>query len=63
MFKAIKQMLDSNERQLKKCFKIADRIEALEPSISALTDAALRDKTEEFKTRLTEGETLDDLVA
>ena len=62
MFKAIKQMLDSNERQLKKCFKIADRIEALEPSISALTDAALRDKTEEFKTRLTEGETLDDLL-
>lgn len=62
MFKAIKQMLDSNERQLKKCFKIADRIEALEPSISALTDAALRDKTEEFKSRLTEGETLDDLL-
>jgi len=62
VFKAIKQMLDSNERQLKKCFKIADRIEALEPSISALTDAALRDKTEEFKTRLTEGETLDDLL-
>ncbi len=62
MFKAIKQMLDSNERQLKKCIKIADRIEALEPSISALTDAALRDKTEEFKSRLTEGETLDDLL-
>src|SRR5690606_19785796 len=55
-------MLDSNERQLKKCIKIADRIEALEPSISALTDAALRDKTEEFKSRLTEGETLDDLL-
>ncbi len=55
-------MLDSNERQLKKCYKIADQIEALEPSVAALSDAELRGKTEEFKHRLEKGETLDDLL-
>jgi preprotein translocase subunit SecA len=62
VFKAIRQLLNSNDRQLKKCFKIADQIEALEPSVSALSDAGLRAKTEEFKSRLAEGETLDDLL-
>ena len=62
MFRAIRQLLDSNERQLKKCYKIADQIEALEPSVSALSDAELRGKTEEFKHRLEKGETLDDLL-
>jgi len=55
-------LLDSNERQLKKCYKIADQIEALEPSVAALSDAELRGKTEEFKHRLEKGETLDDLL-
>ncbi|MBO2532381.1 MAG: preprotein translocase subunit SecA [Thermoactinomycetaceae bacterium] len=62
MFRAIRQLLDSNERQLKKCYKIADQIEALEPSVAALSDAELRGKTEEFKHRLEKGETLDDLL-
>lgn len=62
VFKTIRQLFNSNERQLKKCFKIADQIEALEPSVSALSDAGLRAKTEEFKNRLARGETLDDLL-
>ncbi|MFS8512362.1 MAG: preprotein translocase subunit SecA [Planifilum fulgidum] len=62
MFRAIRQLLDSNERQLKKCYKIADQIEALEPSVAALSDDELRGKTEEFKHRLEKGETLDDLL-
>ena len=42
--------------------KIADAVEALEPSYQKLTDAQLRGKTQEFKTRLANGETLDDLL-
>ena len=39
-----------------------DAIEALEPEIQKLSDAELKDKTREFKQRLAEGETLDDLL-
>ncbi|BCU83202.1 protein translocase subunit SecA [Polycladomyces abyssicola] len=53
---------DANERELKRCYKIADQIEALEPEISKLSDSELRNKTDEFKARLAEGETLDDLL-
>lgn len=63
MLKLLKKVLpDSNERELKKYYKTADRIEALEPEISALSDEELTGKTEEFRKRLTEGETLDDLL-
>jgi preprotein translocase subunit SecA len=53
---------DANERELKRCYKIADQIESLEPEISALSDDALRGKTEEFRNRLKDGEELDDLL-
>jgi preprotein translocase subunit SecA len=49
---------DSNEREIKKMFKRVEKINALEPSISALTDEQLREKTTEFKNRLAQGETL-----
>jgi preprotein translocase subunit SecA len=42
--------------------KIVDQVNALEASISPLSDDQLRAKTEEFKSRLTKGETLDDLM-
>lgn len=59
----MKKMLpDVNERELKKCYKIADQIENLEPEISTLSDEELTGKTEEFRKRLAEGETLDDLL-
>ena len=51
-----------SERELKKIKPIADRIEALAESYGKLTDAQLRDKTEEFKNRLAKGETLDDIL-
>ncbi|SMO66266.1 preprotein translocase subunit SecA [Melghirimyces algeriensis] len=63
MLKLLKKILpDSNERELKKCYKIADHIESLESEISALSDQELTGKTEEFRRRLAEGEELDDLL-
>ena len=40
--------------------KIAAEVNSFEPSIAPLSDEALRAKTQEFKTRLTQGEDLDD---
>ncbi len=51
-----------NDRVIRKMRKVVDRINALEPGIVALSDADLRAKTEEFKTRLNKGETLDALL-
>ncbi len=51
-----------SEHELKRIYPIVDRIEALEPEMKALSDAELRDKTREFKERLKEGETLDDIL-
>ncbi|PTM56695.1 preprotein translocase subunit SecA [Desmospora activa] len=63
MLNLLKKMLpDANQRELKRCYKIADQIDALEPTISALSDTQLRQKTDEFRQRLDEGEDLDDLL-
>ena len=51
-----------SEHELKRIYPIVDRIEALEPEMKALSDTELRDKTREFKERLKEGETLDDIL-
>lgn len=51
-----------NERELKRMRKIVDKINALEPTISALNDADLSAKTEEFKQRYNKGESLDKLL-
>jgi preprotein translocase subunit SecA len=51
-----------NDRQLKRMSKVVARINAMEPDFKALSDEALRAKTEEFRKRLTDGETLDDLL-
>ncbi|HEY0875574.1 MAG TPA: preprotein translocase subunit SecA [Vicinamibacterales bacterium] len=51
-----------NERDLKKLRPIVAEINAREASVQTLTDAQLRDRTAEFKTRLSNGETLDDLL-
>ena len=50
------------EKELKKIYPIADKIEALEPKMQALSDAELRAKTDEFKERYNAGEELDDLL-
>ena len=51
-----------NEAQLKPLQKIADQIDALEPEMEKLSDAALCAKTDEFKKRYQGGETLDQLL-
>ena len=51
-----------SQHELKRIYPIVDRIEALEPEMKALSDAELKDKTREFKERLKEGETLDDIL-
>ena len=51
-----------SERELKRIMPIVARIEELRPSMQALSDEQLRDKTKEYKKRLSQGETLDDLL-
>ena len=51
-----------NDRDLKRLQLVVEQINALEPEISDLTDAALTAKTDEFRGRLANGETLDDLL-
>jgi len=50
------------DKELKRIKPIVDHIENLGPEIAKLTDAQLRQKTDEFKKRLSQGETLDDIL-
>ncbi len=52
----------NNARQLRKIQPIVDKINALEPAISALSDESLANKTVLLKERLAKGETLDDIL-
>ena len=56
----IKKILGNDP--IKPLNKIADQVEALEQSYAKLTDEELRGKTQQFKDRLKQGETLDDLL-
>ncbi len=51
-----------SQNELKRIYPIVDHIEALEPEMQKLSDEELRDKTREFKERLGNGETLDDIL-
>ena len=51
-----------SDRELKKIYPIADAVEKLDAQYSALSDDELRAKTDEFKARLADGETLDDIL-
>ena len=51
-----------SEREIKRISGLVDKIENLRPEMMELTDEQMRDKTKEFKKRLSEGETLDDLL-
>ena len=51
-----------SERELKRITPIVDKIESLRPSMMELSDEQLKDKTKEYKKRLSDGETLDDLL-
>jgi preprotein translocase subunit SecA len=52
----------ANERELKRLTPVVAQVNALEPSIKTLTDEQIRGKTAEFRLRLEQGETLDDLL-
>ncbi len=51
-----------SEREIKRINGLVDRIEGMRPGMMELTEEQMRDKTKEFKKRLSEGETLDDLL-
>ena len=53
---------DPNEREVKRLSKVVEEINAMEPKFAALSDEALRAKTDEFKARIEKGETLDKLL-
>lgn len=53
---------DPKKKQIREYWPIVEKINALEPEISALTDDELRAKTLEFRERLAAGETLEDLL-
>ena len=58
----LKKMFDHEYKELRRFRGIADKVMALEEDYSNLTDTELQDKTEQFKDRLREGETLDDIL-
>jgi len=53
---------DPNQREITRLQKVVEQINALEPACEALDNAQLRAKTDEFRKRLADGETLDDLL-
>ncbi|CCQ96913.1 translocase binding subunit (ATPase) [[Clostridium] ultunense Esp] len=63
MFNALRKVFPSyNEREIKRYMRKVEEINALEESVSRLSDDELRRKTDHFKDRLAKGETLDDLL-
>lgn len=58
----LKKMFDGNERQLKELRPTVEQIEALEKEYEILSDGDLKNKTSEFKQRLENGETLEDVM-
>ncbi len=63
MFNFIKKIVgDSNDRAVKQIVPIADEIESIKDEYRALSDDQLREMTAEFRARLADGETLDDIL-
>lgn len=59
---SLKSIFNANEREIKQFRKVVEQINALEPAMQALSDVELQAKTDEFRKRLAEGETLDGLL-
>lgn len=53
---------DTNERDVKRLMKTVEVINGLEPDFVALSDEALKAKTEEFRARIEKGETLEEIL-
>ncbi|MED1204396.1 preprotein translocase subunit SecA [Heyndrickxia acidicola] len=58
----LEKVFDANKRELKRLDKLANQIEELASDMEKLSDDQLREKTEEFKQRYQNGESLDDLL-
>ena len=58
----LRRLIDTEYKELKRFGQYADKIMALDEEMQKLSDEELRAKTDEFKERLTKGETLDDLI-
>ncbi|HWM32132.1 MAG TPA: preprotein translocase subunit SecA [Methyloceanibacter sp.] len=59
---ATKVFGSSNERKIKKYWPLVAKINALEPEVEALSDEALRARTEDFRARVRQGTSIDDLL-
>ena len=62
MFKWLSNLIDSNEKELKRLQPVVDQINSLEPDFEKLTETELQAKTDEFKARLADGESLDEIL-
>jgi preprotein translocase subunit SecA len=62
MFKWLSNLIDSNEKELKRLHPVVDQINSLEPEFEKLTETELQAKTDEFKARLADGESLDEIL-
>jgi preprotein translocase subunit SecA len=63
MLNILKKIIGTkNEREINRISSVVEKINALEPAIMALTDAGLKAKTDEFRSRIADGEALDDLL-
>lgn len=62
IFEKLGKIFDSNEREIKKLEPIVAAVAALEKDFKKLSDAKLKKQTDDFKKRLADGETLDDLL-
>lgn len=58
----LKQLVENNKFKVNKLQKIVDQVVAYNDDIASLSDDELKDKTREFKQRITDGETLDELL-
>lgn len=63
MFGVLRKIFgDTNEKEIRKLKKIVDKVNNWEPTIKKLTDDELKNKTDEFRYRLSKGATLDDIL-
>jgi len=62
MPKFLSGIFDSNEKEIKRLQPAVDRINEMEPDFEKLSDAELRAKTDDFRARLADGDTLDSLL-
>ncbi|QBK25366.1 preprotein translocase subunit SecA [Ureibacillus thermophilus] len=62
MANILNKFFDMNKKELKRLNKIADEVDALAPQMEKLSDEELRNKTDEFRARYQNGESLDDLL-